>query len=96
MIATGFKHTRIGRSVTHMAVSTLEYLKIAPEGTTRVSQMLCETADDLVEGTPRTHCTWRAHTNINPDIFILNLGGKKDVFTPMHFFLARKPLAKDE
>jgi hypothetical protein len=34
-----------------MAVSTLEYLKIAPEGTTRVSQMLCETADDLVEGT---------------------------------------------
>jgi len=69
---TGFKHTRIGRSVTHMAVSTLEYLKIAPEGTTRVSQMLCETADDLVEG------------------------GKKDVFTPMHFFLARKPLAKDE
>lgn len=69
---TGFKHTRIGRTITHAAVSTLEYLKIAPEGTTRVSQMLCETADDLVEG------------------------GKKDVFTPMHFFLVRKPLAKDE
>jgi len=46
----GFKHTRIGRTITHAAVSTLEYLKIAPEGTTKVSQMLCETADDLVNG----------------------------------------------
>lgn len=47
---SGFKHTRFGRSVTHAAVATLEYLKIAPEGTTKVSQMLCETADDLVKG----------------------------------------------
>lgn len=69
---SGFKHTRIGRTITHMAVSTLEYLRIAPEGTTRVSQMLCETADDLVEG------------------------GRQRIFTPMHFFLARKPVPADD
>jgi sterol 24-C-methyltransferase len=54
----------MGCAFTHAAVSTLEFLKIAPEGTIRVSQMLNETADDLVEG------------------------GRKDVFTPMYFFLA--------
>jgi len=47
---TGFRHTRLGRGLTHLMCSTLETLKIAPEGTTKVSQILCDTADQLVLG----------------------------------------------
>jgi len=50
MTITGFKHTRWGRWVTHKAVGWMEYLKLAPQGTTEVSRILCETADDLVKG----------------------------------------------
>ena len=47
---SGFRMTRLGRICTHMMVSTLEFLKIAPEGTTRVSALLNATAIDLVDG----------------------------------------------
>jgi sterol 24-C-methyltransferase len=45
----GFKHTRLGRYVTNRTVSLLEWLKIAPAGTTDVSTFLNKTADALVE-----------------------------------------------
>ena len=62
----GFRMTRIGRICTHALVTTLEFLRIAPKGTVRVSALLNATAVDLVDG------------------------GKKEIFTPSYFFLARK------
>ncbi|KAL7571397.1 hypothetical protein ACA910_007703 [Epithemia clementina (nom. ined.)] len=47
---SGFRMTRVGRMCTHMTVSILEFLRIAPKGTTRVSALLNATAIDLVDG----------------------------------------------
>jgi len=47
---SGFRMTRIGRICTHGIVTLLELLRIAPQGTTRVSAMLNKTALSLVEG----------------------------------------------
>ncbi|OQR95234.1 sterol 24c-methyltransferase [Achlya hypogyna] len=44
----GFRMTWLGRQCTHLLVSTLEFLKIAPKGTVKVSLMLNKTADDIV------------------------------------------------
>jgi len=65
---TGFRMTPVGRAVTHFFVETLEFLRIAPKGSVKVSKMLNDTAIDLANG------------------------GKLDIFSPDHFFLARKPL----
>jgi sterol 24-C-methyltransferase len=46
----GFRMTHVGRLVTHTLVSTLELLRIAPQGSVRVSSLLNATALDLVEG----------------------------------------------
>ena len=46
----GFRMTRIGRICTHIMVTTLEFLRIAPRGTVKVSALLNATALDLVEG----------------------------------------------
>lgn len=62
----GFRMTRIGRICTHALVSTLEFLRIAPQGSVCVSSLLNATALDLVEG------------------------GRKELFTPSLFFVARK------
>lgn len=62
----GFRMSRIGRSCTHAIVVALEFLRIAPKGSVRVSSLLNATALDLVEG------------------------GKKEIFTPSLFFLAKK------
>lgn len=63
---SGFRMTRLGRACTHAVVSTLEFLRVAPTGTARVSALLNATAIDLVDG------------------------GKREIFTPSFFFLARK------
>ena len=47
---SGFRMTRLGRTCTHALVSTLEFLRIAPKGTVRVSALLNATAIDLVDG----------------------------------------------
>jgi len=47
---SGFKHTRWGRWCTHKMVSWLEWAHIAPKGTTEVSKILMDTADQLVLG----------------------------------------------
>jgi len=47
---SGFRMTHIGRICTHALVSTLEFLRIAPKGTVRVSALLNATAIDLVDG----------------------------------------------
>jgi len=47
---TGWKHTKVGRFLTNKMVSVLETIKIAPKGTTEVSNLLMSTADDLVKG----------------------------------------------
>lgn len=47
---SGFRMTHIGRMLTHSMVWTLELLRIAPSGSTRVSALLNATALDLVEG----------------------------------------------
>lgn len=50
MTLKGFRMTHPGRICTHALVSTLEFLKIAPAGTTKVSALLNATAIDLVDG----------------------------------------------
>jgi len=47
---SGWKHTKIGRFCTNKIVSVLETVKIAPKGTTEVSNLLMSTAEDLVKG----------------------------------------------
>jgi sterol 24-C-methyltransferase len=47
---SGFRMTWLGRVCTHALVNTLEFLRIAPAGTSRVSALLNATALDLVEG----------------------------------------------
>jgi sterol 24-C-methyltransferase len=47
---SGFKHTWAGRYLTNRLVAVMEWLKIAPTGTTEVSNILMATALDLVEG----------------------------------------------
>jgi len=46
----GFRMTRFGRCTTHLLISILELIKIAPPGSARVSALLNATALDLVEG----------------------------------------------
>jgi sterol 24-C-methyltransferase len=50
MSLSGFRMTHIGRCMTHSMVWTLETIRIAPEGSTRISALLNATALDLVEG----------------------------------------------
>jgi len=66
----GFRHTKVGRGLTNILVLLLEKVRLAPAGTTEVSGLLMETADDLVAG------------------------GRQEIFSPMYFVLARKPLEK--
>lgn len=47
---SGFRMTWLGRVCTHSLVSTLEFLRIAPAGTAKVSALLNATALDLCEG----------------------------------------------
>jgi len=49
MSLSGFRMTRIGRSITHALVWTLETFRIAPAGSTKVSALLNATAIDLVD-----------------------------------------------
>jgi len=65
---TGFLHTGFGRWLTGRLVRVLEYTKLAPNGTTRVHDMLEQAASDLVAA------------------------GRAEIFSPMYFVLARKPL----
>uniref|UniRef100_A0A2R2UK37 Methyltransferase n=1 Tax=Paris polyphylla TaxID=49666 RepID=A0A2R2UK37_PARPY len=66
---TSFRLTTFGRAVTRTMVKALEFLKLAPAGSDRVSSFLEKAAEGLVEG------------------------GRKEIFTPMFFFLARKPVS---
>jgi sterol 24-C-methyltransferase len=50
MTLSGFRMTWLGREITHMFVSTLEALRIAPRGTSKISAILNATAIDLVAG----------------------------------------------
>nr|APF46946.1 (S)-adenosyl-L-methionine sterol-C24-methyltransferase 2 [Paris polyphylla] len=64
---TSFPLTAFGRFITRTMVKTLEYVRLAPEGSHRVSSFLEKAAEGLAEG------------------------GRKEIFTPMYFFLVRKP-----
>eukprot|EP00560_Eucampia_antarctica_P010050 CAMPEP_0197831298 /NCGR_PEP_ID=MMETSP1437-20131217/9125_1 /TAXON_ID=49252 ORGANISM="Eucampia antarctica, Strain CCMP1452" /NCGR_SAMPLE_ID=MMETSP1437 /ASSEMBLY_ACC=CAM_ASM_001096 /LENGTH=405 /DNA_ID=CAMNT_0043434155 /DNA_START=59 /DNA_END=1276 /DNA_ORIENTATION=- len=46
----GFRMTKFGRCCTHVLITTLEFLFIAPKGSVQVSSLLNATALDLVEG----------------------------------------------
>jgi sterol 24-C-methyltransferase len=50
MTISGFRHSRLGRFITHNACNVLEKVHIVPKGTTQVSSLLMMTADALVEG----------------------------------------------
>ena len=63
----GLGRTRAGRVVTRAAVSVLERVGLAPEGTREVYSVLNTAADSLVAG------------------------GRRGLFTPMYFFIARRP-----
>jgi len=47
---SGWKHTRWGRWITHKLVGAMEWAHVAPKGTTEISRILCDTADQLVLG----------------------------------------------
>jgi sterol 24-C-methyltransferase len=47
---SGFRMTWLGRVCTHSLVNTLEFLRIAPAGTAKVSALLNATALDICEG----------------------------------------------
>ena len=49
----GFRMSKIGRWVTHGLVTALEFLRVAPKGTTKASEILMRAADSLVEGGQR-------------------------------------------
>jgi len=65
----GIPRTRVGRFFTHNMVKTMEALRVAPKGSTEVSEVLNIAADALVGA------------------------GELEIFTPMYFFVARKPLS---
>lgn len=50
MSLSGFRMTRPGRWVTHAFVTVLEFMRIAPRGTAKISAILNATAVDLVLG----------------------------------------------
>ncbi|XP_020257089.1 cycloartenol-C-24-methyltransferase 1 isoform X1 [Asparagus officinalis] len=64
---TSFRLTSFGRFLTKSMVKALEFVRLAPAGSDRVSSFLEKAAEGLVEG------------------------GRKEIFTPMYFFLVRKP-----
>lgn len=76
MSISGFRMTHLGRLITHTMVWTLETLRIAPAGTTKVSALLNATAIDLCDGgkleifTPsfffigRKKANWKMPTNL--------------------------------
>ncbi|KAG6478498.1 cycloartenol-C-24-methyltransferase 1-like isoform X2 [Zingiber officinale] len=66
---TSFRLTAFGRFITRTMVKTLEFVRIAPPGSNRVSSFLEKAAEGLVAG------------------------GRMEIFTPMYFFLVRKPLS---
>lgn len=47
---TGFRMTKVGRQITHAFVTVLQAVGIAPKGSVKVSKLLNDTANDLVEG----------------------------------------------
>eukprot|EP01147_Barroeca_monosierra_P005969 gene5969-7329_t len=47
---SGFKHTRLGRFFTRASLSFLEKLRVVPEGSASVAQLLNEAAEALVAG----------------------------------------------
>ncbi|XP_038977762.1 cycloartenol-C-24-methyltransferase 1-like [Phoenix dactylifera] len=65
---SSFQMTAVGRFIIKTMLKTLEFLRLAPAGSGRVSSLLEKAAEGLLEG------------------------GRKEIFTPMYFFLARKPL----
>ncbi|EHA8587406.1 putative Cycloartenol-C-24-methyltransferase 1 [Cocos nucifera] len=67
---SSFRSTAIGRCITRSMVSMLEFVGLAPAGSSKVHSILEKDADALAEG------------------------GREEIFTPMYFFLARKPLSK--
>ncbi|XP_020571547.1 cycloartenol-C-24-methyltransferase 1 [Phalaenopsis equestris] len=67
---SSFRLTAFGRFITRTMVQTLEFLRLAPAGSMRVSSFLEKAAEGLVDG------------------------GRMEIFTPMYFFLARKPLSE--
>jgi len=50
MTLRGFRRTALGRFITHIFVSILELMCIAPRGSVKVSKLLNDTANDLVAG----------------------------------------------
>ncbi|KAM0937630.1 putative sterol 24-C-methyltransferase [Dioscorea sansibarensis] len=66
---TSFRLTSLGRFITRSMVKALEFVRLAPAGSERVSSFLEKAAEGLVEG------------------------GRMEIFTPMYFFLARKPVS---
>lgn len=61
------KHSTIGRFCTQRMCDTMEFLHVAPKGTSETHRMLCKAAEALAAG------------------------GEAGIFTPMFYYLARKP-----
>jgi len=62
-----FRESLLGVYILRAMVRFLEFIRVAPQGSVRVEQIIRHAAHGLTQG------------------------GKKEIFTPMYFFLARKP-----
>ncbi|XP_020571551.1 cycloartenol-C-24-methyltransferase 1-like [Phalaenopsis equestris] len=65
---SSFRTSILGRFLTRTMVQVMEFVRLAPAGSTRVASFLEKAADGLLEG------------------------GRMEIFTPVYFFLVRKPL----
>ncbi|KAG6510728.1 hypothetical protein ZIOFF_028762 [Zingiber officinale] len=68
-LITSFRLTAFGRFFTRIMVKALEFVRIAPAGSNRISSFLKKAAEGLV------------------------VAGRMEIFTPMYFFLVRRPLS---
>lgn len=103
---SNFRMTRIGRIFTHSMVTALEFLRLAPRGTVKTHDFLITVS--VPEPATQRGC-WAQFVFVfhllNPPALppiLLNIqaadnlvaGGKKEIFTPMFYFLVRKPEGK--
>ena len=79
---SNFRQTKAGRWLTHKMVNVLEFAGLAPKGTVK-------THDFLIKVSAAPH---RARS-LPQAADSLCAGGKLEIFTPMFFFVARKPAA---
>ena len=90
MSLSGFRMTRLGRACTHAMVTVLETLRIAPKGTAGRGVLVGARRGRSSERGPDGRIQVHVSAMLNATAIDLVEGGKREIFTPSYFFLARK------